>query len=235
MNGAGPGAPPPTPPSRIDYNAGMSDLLHRTMQLALLLVGALLTLMCTSSDSAFEEIPTPTATAAPPLAQTSTETDREALVALYNATGGPNWISTDNWLSDTPVSEWFGVTTDDNGRVTVLTLTSNQLSGEIPPELGSLANLSELDLDSNQLSREIPPELGSLANLGALNLYSNQLSGAIPPELGSLANLQWLSLDGNHLSGAIPPELGNLGRLQVLDLSKNQLSGGDTAGVGQPR
>ena len=34
------------------------------------------------------------------LAQTSPETDREALVALYNATGGPNWERNDNWLSE---------------------------------------------------------------------------------------------------------------------------------------
>ena len=84
----------------------------------------------------------PRATAGSPVAQTSPETDREALVALYNATGGPNWNINDNWLSDVPVSEWFGVTTDDNGRVTELDLWGNWLIGEIPPELGNLANLT---------------------------------------------------------------------------------------------
>ena len=34
---------------------------------------------------------TPRPTDGPPMAQTSPETDREALVALYNATGGPHW------------------------------------------------------------------------------------------------------------------------------------------------
>ena len=43
--------------------------------------------------------------------------DRAALVALYNATGGPNWTQNNNWLSDVPISKWQGVTTDDNGRV----------------------------------------------------------------------------------------------------------------------
>ena len=55
-----------------------------------------------------------------------------------------------------------GVTTDDNGRVIELDLWNNQLSGEIPPELGNLANLTRLSLSTNQLSGEIPPELGSL-------------------------------------------------------------------------
>ena len=153
------------------------------------------------------------------------EGDRAALIALYNATDGPNWLINNNWLSDVPISEWSGVTTDDNGRVTGLDLSFNQLSGEIPPELGDLANLQELYLYGNQLSGEIPPELGNLANLQELYLYGNQLSGEIPPELGNLANLQELYLYENQLSGEIPPELGNLANLQELYLYENQLSG----------
>ena len=45
------------------------------------------------------------------------EPDREALVALYNATDGPNWANNDNWLSDRSLGEWHGVRTDANGRV----------------------------------------------------------------------------------------------------------------------
>ena len=148
------------------------------------------------------------------------EGDRAALVALHDATGGPNWDSNDNWLSEVPISEWPGVTTDDNGRVTELYLGWNQLSGEIPPELGNLANLTRLSLGSNQLSGEIPPELGNLANLTRLYLGGNQLSGEIPPELGSLISLTWLDLGGNQLTGEIPPELGNLANLELLSASK---------------
>ena len=115
--------------------------------------------------------------------------DREALVALYNATDGPNWENNGKWLSDAPIGEWYGVTTDGSGRVIGLELWDNRLSGEIPPELGSLSRLDSLYLSSNQLGGEIPAELGSLANLEWLILDDNQLSGEIPPELGSLANL----------------------------------------------
>ena len=78
----------------------------------------------------------------------SVETDREALVALYNATDGENWNESDNWLSDAPLGEWKGVLTDDR-RVVVLYLGDNGLTGEIPPELGSLSNLTALYLDTN--------------------------------------------------------------------------------------
>ena len=68
----------------------------------------------------------------------------------------------------------------------------NQLTGEIPKELGNLANLEYVVTlgNGNQLTGEIPAELGSLANLEGLYLYNNQLTGEIPKELGNLANLQ---------------------------------------------
>ena len=117
------------------------------------------------------------ATSTSMVAQTSAETDREALVALYNATDGENWERNDNWLTDATIGEWYGVTTDDNGRVTSLNLFGMGLSGELPRELGSLFNLETLLLSRNGLSGEIPPELGSLANLEDLSLGRNQLRG----------------------------------------------------------
>ena len=116
-------------------------------------------------------------------------------------------IATDNWLSDVPISQWYGITSDANGRVTELHLSGNQLGGEIPAELGSLANLEGLYLGGNQLGGEIPAWLGSLANLKELDLGGNQLSGEIPAELGNLANLEELDLGGNQLSGCIPSSL----------------------------
>ena len=83
---------------------------------------------------------------APP---TATSPDRAPLVALYNATDGANWRDNTNWLSDAPIGEWGGVSTNDNGRVTALGLQGNQLRGETPPELGSLANLEWLGLGDN--------------------------------------------------------------------------------------
>ena len=71
--------------------------------------------------------------------------DRAALVALYNATDGPNWINSENWLTDAPLGEWYGVEVDGSGRVVSIDLagrwvgdedepTPHGLSGPIPPE-----------------------------------------------------------------------------------------------------
>ena len=92
-------------------------------------------------------------------------TDREILVTVYNALDGPNWEDSENWLSDAPLGEWSGVTTDDNGRVTVLLLASAGISGEVPAELGNLAGLKQLGLHDSLWQVEWADTAGALGNL----------------------------------------------------------------------
>ena len=150
---------------------------------------------------------------------------REALMALYQSTGGPDWIESSNWGTRQPLGEWHGVIVDDDGRVTELHLLGDGLTGPIPPELGELTGLTFLNLGSNGLTGPIPPEFGNLTSLKRLFIYSNDLTGPIPPELGNLTRLLELDLRSNDLTGPIPPELGNLTRLTKLDLHSNDLTG----------
>ena len=145
--------------------------------------------------------------AAPAQGQGSVESDRAALVALYDATGGDNWTNNDGWKTDAPLSEWHRVIVNDAGRVIAIQLRRNNLTGEIPSELGRLTNLRTLSIIQDNLTGEIPRELGSLTNLEALDLSTNNLTGEIPRELGSLTNLTWLSLSTNNLTGEIPYQL----------------------------
>ena len=179
--------------------------------------------------------------------------DCAALLASKDALEGTNAIL--NWSIDVVISDWEGVTiagdrvsrlglsrTWDSppsdklmGNIPAelgnlanlewLHLTNNQLTGEIPSELGNLANLQQLVLTSNQLTGEISSELGNLANLHVLYLTHNQLTGKMPLELGNLVDLRELYIYDNQLTGGIPPELGNLANLERLDLSRNELTG----------
>ena len=168
--------------------------------------------------------------------------EREALVALYNATNGPNWTNNSGWLGSVGTEcNWHGVSCS-NGRVTELDLSSNRLSGSLPPELGQLSQLQRLIISgfdigdfipSGQLSGSIPRELGQLSQLQELFLGGNQLSGSIPRELSQLSQLQSLNLSWNQLTGLIPRELGQLSQLQSLNLSWNQLSGLIPSELGQ--
>ena len=160
------------------------------------------------------------------IARAVDDVERDALMALYNSTNGPNWsFNNSGWGIGNPCDPtWYGVTCEAN-HVTELKLAGNGLSGAIPAALGNLGSLKSLWLFSNQLSGPIPAALGNLANLEELELYNNQLSGSIPDELGNLGNMQRLDLHNNQLSGPIPVKLGNLGSVTGLFLSDNQLSG----------
>ena len=165
---------------------------------------------------------------------TTVATDRAALEALYEATDGPNWVNSDNWLTDAPLGEWYGVETDASGRVVSIQLAGqgevqglvrHGLQGPIPPELGDLTDLEVLDLHGNALTGPIPPELGRLRNLQELRLSENGLWGQIPPELGLLQDLRRLNLRLNLLTGSIPPTIGKLAKLEVLWFEHNRLEG----------
>ena len=147
------------------------------------------------------------------------------LIALYNATDGPYWKNNENWLSDKPLNEWYGITTDTEGRVSEIDLELNWLLGQIPAELAQLQNLQRLNLRLGNLSGTIPPEIGLLTNLTHLNLGGNKLIGRIPKELGLLPNIIDLNLNGNRLIGEIPPSLTSSQSLTHLDISSNQISG----------
>ncbi len=158
--------------------------------------------------------------------------DRAALVALYEATNGPGWYRQDNWLTNAPVNEWYGVTADSAGRVVEIRLWRNQLAGSIPAELGSLDNLTILSLGRNQLEGGIPPEIGGLAGLTYLGLGENQLTGSLPPELYTLTALTSLGLWDNAFEGSISPDIAKLSHLETLRVERNAFAGPIPAELG---
>ena len=159
--------------------------------------------------------------------------DRNALIAFYEKTGGPDWTDRADWLSNSPLHAWHGVTTDADGRVTRLELSGNNLQGPLPDELGQLGDLTVLNLGGNYLSGGIPVEIGRLTFLEALNLEENRLTGTIPPEIEHLGNLETLHLAGNQLSGNLPAALEHLDALETLALGDNAFSGSIPPEIGQ--
>ena len=139
------------------------------------------------------------------------ETHREVLEALFNTTGGENWSDNTNWLTEAPLSEWFGVETDEEGAIAGLSLRGNNLRGWIHSSIGSLDQLVTLDLSRNRLSSDIPPEVGSLARLRDLTLSSNGIIGELPAELGDLDSLRTLNVAATSVSGRVPGTFANLG------------------------
>ncbi len=184
--------------------------------------------------------------------------ERDALIALYNATDGPNWDTNTNWLTSNPVDTWHGVTVA-NGHVTGIefAFSGNNLNGTLPTELGDLnflekfimprnpnltgsivselftnTTLTEIDLGNNGLTGSIPSNISNLTALQSLQLNNNALSGSIPAGMYSLTNLQVLNIYGNNISGPISTAIQNLTQLTSLLIGSNPIGGSIPTEIG---
>ena len=148
----------------------------------------------------------------------------EALVSLWQQTGGLSWDIHFGWAETNSPCTWYGVSCS-GGQVRELILRLNNLVGPIPPGLADLPGLRVLDLRFNGLTGTLPPELAALPELVFLLIDSNALTGPIPAQLGELPNLELLYLEDNGISGPLPPELAALPQLAELRLGDNRLTG----------
>lgn len=149
---------------------------------------------------------------------TTPEEDSLELVRFYNATNGPNWLTT--WDLNQPMSTWVGVTLNNQDMVLTLILGNNSITGPLLDL--NLPSLTTLILDNNNLSGSIP-DFSNLPNLIDLSLQNNNLTGSIP-DFSNLPNLIDLSLQNNSLTGNIP-DFSNLAALLELRAENNNLSG----------
>jgi len=163
--------------------------------------------------------------------QESNVDERAALTDFFNKANGNSWTKRDNWCSDKPLSEWFGITVE-NGRVVEVRLENNNLTGSISAEIGKLRRLKVLNLYNNKLTGTIPAETGGCTDLSSLNIALNKLSGQIPETLSQLECLSDIWLQFNDLTGPVPSAFCNLKRLAQADLSYNKLSGAIPDNIG---
>ncbi|TKY55058.1 LRR receptor serine/threonine-protein kinase [Spatholobus suberectus] len=111
-------------------------------------------------------------------------------------------------------------------------LSSNQLTGEIPSEIGTMVNFSMLHLGFNNFSGKFPPEMGSIP-LVVLNMTRNKFSGEIPQEIGKMKCLMNLDLSYNNFSGTFPTSLNKLTELNKFNISYNPFISGEVPSTGQ--
>jgi len=149
--------------------------------------------------------------------------DWTALKQLYTNTNGSSWDSNNNWNIVTgsapqafcDLEMLYGITLNNNGRVSIIDLDDNDLTGNLPAILGNLAGITTINLSFNNISGTIPTELSNLNTLEILDLNNNQLTGSIPSSFAALSpsnggSLIELILQFNNLSGCYSPGLSAL-------------------------
>ena len=146
--------------------------------------------------------------------------DKDALVALYEATSGASWSlsvdapddemlkpgGNDGWdLTSDPCptgwnESWHGVACVDPCYTPIDGADCR------------FGRITGLNLQFNGLQGTIPDVVfDKLINLTTVDLSHNSLSGTIPTTVGKLRNAQMLQLSHNLLSGTIPTEIRTMG------------------------
>ncbi|XP_057783665.1 receptor protein kinase-like protein ZAR1 [Salvia miltiorrhiza] len=129
-------------------------------------------------------------------------------------------------LDATPC-RWAGIACDRaHRRVISVSLSSKNLTGYIPSEIGALSFLAFLDLSHNFFSGTLPQQIGTLQNLVHFDISSNNFNGSLLEGLSNLTHLQGtLNLSYNAFSGEIPLSFGQFPVMVSLDLRCNNLTG----------
>jgi len=179
---------------------------------------------------------------------------RYVLAVYYYSTGGDTWIQCkavtndspsdcdaaitrfytgrDNFLSAADECYWFSIGCQ-NGIVTDIRLAgNNNLTGTIPPEIGELVHLEDLDLFRNDIGGQIPSEIGNLKKLKFMDATLNAFTGTIPDTMFELTELSHLDLKANQLTGSLPDKFNRLSDLKFIYLSKNQFTGSLPSSLG---
>ena len=162
--------------------------------------------------------------------------ERNALIALYNATNGDSWTLKSGWKTPPLAGDGFALAGTEGGwygvsvpfpfdHVTGINLSANNLVGTLPASIGDLPLLTSLNLHTNTLSGTLPTELGNLVNLTVLHIHENAFTGSLPSTFGNLIHLTQLKAHTNQLSNSIPSSLGTMASLQELDLTGNAFTG----------
>lgn len=161
--------------------------------------------------------------------------DRRGLTKFYRAAGGEKWRTHANWLKQSPVGMWYGVTVSSrNGQkmVTEISLHHNRVRGELHKsaiEFSKIIHLEVLNLGHNKLRGQIPMELAMVERLKELSLNDNALTGHVPEFLSKMPKLKIVDLASNELTGklalSLPVYFARSNMIEVFDVNHNDLSG----------
>ena len=153
--------------------------------------------------------------------------DENTLLKIKKSLNNPYTII--SWDPKDDCCTWVSIECGDatvDHRVISLDISNDDVSAQIPPEVGDLPYLQTLIFRKlPNLTGEIQPTIAKLKYLRFLWLSWTNLTGPVPEFLSQLKDLEYINLSFNDLSGSIPGSLSLLPKLGILELSRNKLTG----------
>jgi hypothetical protein len=134
----------------------------------------------------------------------SNTTEVYSLQSIYNETGGDDWFDNTGWMSSLDHCEWFGVSCDNNGYVTKIEMSNNNLDGAFPAEsIASFYKLQELDLSDNNLRGVMAAEFNTYVSWNETSEEWDEGPGPDTSTFFGLRELVRVDLSQNKLSGEV--------------------------------
>ncbi|CAA2985671.1 receptor kinase At3g47110 [Olea europaea subsp. europaea] len=115
---------------------------------------------------------------------TGNETDKLAMLAFKSQIIEDPLGVLASWHESFHFCNWTGVScSNEQERVVSLNLQGKRLSGMLSSSIENFSFINLLDLSGNSFQGEIPPDLGKLRRIQNLNLGYILLGGGFPPVL----------------------------------------------------
>lgn len=167
---------------------------------------------------------------------------KKGLIAFYQALDGDRWNCNENWCSDAPIFEWYGIKscsvstkalfgdegfayfgTDDQW---ILELAANNMRGRIPDEFWKVCHcFTSMRISGEYLPTSTFPDYVWNENLLALDLSMSFMNVPLSSAIARAANLESLSLQACTIDGGLPAELTTLRNLRDLNCRECSLTG----------
>lgn len=167
---------------------------------------------------------------------------KKGLLAFYEALNGAQWNCNDNWGSDAPLFEWYGIKscsvstkalfgddgfayfgTDDRW---ILDLSANNMRGTVPEEFWKVCHcFSSIRISGEYLPTSTFPDYVWNENLSALDLSMSFMKVSLSSAIARAVNLESLLLQACTIEGGLPSELSTLSHLWELNCRECSLTG----------
>lgn len=143
---------------------------------------------------------------------------RKALIEFYHAMDGDNWLHHENWCSDKPIWEWFGINGCDEynkGHDWYPWVDQIWFGGyagnittphELPDCFQRMGPIQYIGFPQNNIIGELPSSWGNIYSLETISLFKNKLGGTIPDSYKNLPRIYSIDLALCELEGPFPED-----------------------------